>query len=365
MNRGEGRVPMYIRILGVVALVALFARPAPAQNAASATADLAGVLRVELQLAKPLFNPDSPVRIRFTLVNTSFEPLNIPLDSPQAVDAAGLPVQLVFGDSEHPYLLVTYENETPKGIPAPAAAETTPDASRSLRLAAHGTVGIELDLRRYYQAVRYAGTYKLEWRPGGGALGVATAGFRVEPRKDAVLVTDLPGKITFALEYEGAPLNVENFLDLVREGFYSGLTFHRVIPGYLIQGGCPNGDGKGVRKDGKLVPGEFRQDVSIEPGTLVMAHKPSDPNSASCQFFIALGRLPDLDGQYTIIGRARDAESLRSLQQLTEVPTDRRDRPLSPLLIRSFSLIAAESTRTHELENQNRENPTSAEARKK
>jgi peptidyl-prolyl cis-trans isomerase B (cyclophilin B) len=345
-----------------VALAGLGALPSVAQTPVPATGS-GGALRAEILPAKPLFNPDCPVRVRFTLVNTSAEPVSIPLDAPLATDVAGLPLQLVFGGGELHFLAVIYESESPKEIPPPAATPAKPDAPRSLRLGAHGTVGVELDLRRYYQAVRYAGNYKLEWRPLGGAAGTVTAEFRVEPRKDAVLVTDLPGKITFALDYDAAPLNVENFLDLVRDGFYNGLTFHRVIPSYLIQGGCPSGDGKGLRKGGKLVPGEFRPEVPIDAGTLAMAHKPSDPNSASCQFFIALGRLPDLDGQYTIIGHTRDAESLRTLQQLTEVSTDRRDRPLSPLVIRSINLIAAESTRTRELESNTDEASVPADTR--
>jgi peptidyl-prolyl cis-trans isomerase B (cyclophilin B) len=343
-------------LTGLGALRSVAQEPAPASRPYCA-------LRAELLPAKPLFNPDCPIRVRFTLVNTAVEPIDIPLDAPQATDLAGLPLQLVFGGGEQHFLAVIYESESPKDIPPPAAVPAKADAPRSLRLGAHSTVGVELDLRRHYQAVRYAGNYKLEWRPLDGAVGTVTAEFRVEPRKDAVLVTDLPGKITFALDYDAAPLNVENFLDLVRDGFYNGLTFHRVISGYLIQGGCPSGDGKGLRKDGKLVPGEFHPEIPIDAGTLAMAHKPSAPNSASCQFFIALGRLPDLDGQYTIIGHTRDAESLRTLQQLTEVSTDRRDRPVSPLVIRSINLVAAESTRTRELERNTGEETTPANPR--
>ncbi len=309
-------------------------------------------LRADLHVAKPLFNPDSPIRIRFALTNTSADAVTIPLDQPIAGDAVALPVQLVFGSGDTRLLSVTYENDAPKEVPAPTLPPAKGNATSALRLAPHGVVGVELDMRKYYQHVRYAGSYRLEWRPLGGALGAATAEFRVEPRKDAVLVTDSPGKITFTLDYDGAPLNVENFVELVRDGFYSGLTFHRVVSGFLIQGGCPTGDGKGLRKDGRTVPGEFRPDVPIEVGTLLMARKPSDPNSASCQFFIALGRLPDLDGQYTVIGHARETDSLRALQQLAEVPTDRKDRPLSPLIIRSINLVDAESVRTRELEAQ-------------
>ena len=95
--------------------------------------------------------------------------------------------------------------------------------------------------------------------------------------------------------------------------------------------------------DGKTVPAEF-SDTPIELGTLVMAHKPDDPNSASCQFFIALARLEDLDGKYTVIGQARDDESLRTLNQLAALPTNRSDRPVKPLVIRSINLVDAAET---------------------
>jgi peptidyl-prolyl cis-trans isomerase B (cyclophilin B) len=337
-----------LRRLAWLALAGPAALIAPAQDTAGAPP----ALRADLRAAKPLFNPDSPIRVRFTLTNTTADTVTVPLDQPVASDAITLPAQLVFGSGDTRLLSVTYENDPPKEIPAPTLPPAKTNATTSLRLGPHGLIGIELDLRKYYQHVRYAGTYRLEWRPLGGTLGTAATEFRVEPRKDAVLVTDLPGKITFTLDYDGAPLNVENFVELVRDGFYGGLTFHRVIPGFLIQGGCPSGDGKGLRKDGKTVGGEFRSDVPVEAGTLLMARKPSDPNSASCQFFVALGRLPDLDGQYTVIGHARDTDSLRALQQLAEVPTDRKDRPLSPLLIRSINLVDAESVRTRELEAQ-------------
>jgi cyclophilin family peptidyl-prolyl cis-trans isomerase len=74
-----------------------------------------------------------------------------------------------------------------------------------------------------------------------------------------------------------------------------------------------------------------------------MARKPNDPNSASCQFFIALVRAEDLDEQYTVIGQAQDAESLRTLQQLAALPTDEKHRPLRPVLIRSVSLVDTET----------------------
>jgi peptidyl-prolyl cis-trans isomerase B (cyclophilin B) len=142
---------------------------------------------------------------------------------------------------------------------------------------------------------------------------------------------------------------VEAFIDLVRSGFYDNKTFHRVIPGFLIQGGCPKGDGTGIRPDHKLLPAEFNN-TPFRAGTLAMAHKPSDRNSASCQFFITLSRLPELDGQYTVIGQASDEESLRTLNELAAEPTDKHDRPRHPLYIRSITLVDAELPETTHLE---------------
>ena len=198
----------------------------------------------------------------------------------------------------------------------------------------------EIDLREHYSALRYSGAYRVEWRPLGERAGTAKAGFRVEPRKNAILVTD-KGKVTFSLMYDEAPRHVENFLDLIRDGFYDGKTIHKVIAGFVLQGGCPKGDGTGVRPDGKLLPAEFH-DAPFKLGTLAMARKPADPNSASCQFFITLTRLPDLDGQYTVIGQADGEESLRTLSQLAAEPADARHRPRLPLIIRSINLVDAE-----------------------
>jgi peptidyl-prolyl cis-trans isomerase B (cyclophilin B) len=244
---------------------------------------------------------------------------------------------------------VSYEGEAPKELTPPPPPAHPADGQRSLRLAPHGALGVELDLREVYPALRYSGIYRIEWRPLEPRLAAATAEIRVESRKEAILVTDRTGKLTFTLDYEGAPQNVANFMGLVRDGFYTGKTFHRIVPGFALQGGCPKGDGTGIRPDGKLVPAELR-DVPVETGTLAMAHKDSDPNSASCQFFIALTRLPELDGKYTVIGRARDAESLRTLQELAETSTDRAYHPLAPLVIRSISLVDADERQVRQLE---------------
>ncbi len=114
-----------------------------------------------------------------------------------------------------------------------------------------------------------------------------------------------------------APGHVDNFVDLAESGFYDGLKFHRIVDGFMIQGGCPQGTGMG---DGpRRLKAEFNDTPHIE-GTLSMA-RAKDPNSASCQFFICLDAAPFLDGQYTAFGELTDDVSRETLQKIGSVKT--------------------------------------------
>ena len=114
------------------------------------------------------------------------------------------------------------------------------------------------------------------------------------------LYMDLPfGRVVIALRPDKAPKTVARIKELVRMGFYDGLTFHRVIPGFMAQGGDPKGDGTGG--SGQNIPAEFN-DLKHLRGTISMARS-SDPNSADSQFFICFAPAPFLDGQYTAFGR--------------------------------------------------------------
>ncbi|MCP4568277.1 MAG: peptidylprolyl isomerase, partial [FCB group bacterium] len=130
---------------------------------------------------------------------------------------------------------------------------------------------------------------------------------------------------------EVAPNHVQNFLELVDQGFYNGLTFHRVVPGFIIQGGDPEGDGTGHA--GYLIPAEF-SNLKHMPGTLSMA-RGTDPNSASCQFFICLGQLPDLDDKYTIFGQVVEGMKVANEIAKVEVKGNRklkeRSMPVEPV----------------------------------
>jgi cyclophilin family peptidyl-prolyl cis-trans isomerase len=333
-------------LLLVAGLTAAPAGRAAAQEPEQNRRDPALALRAELSLGRSLFFPGQPIRARLTLINLTPETVELPLAYGGTIEDVALPPAVIYGSEEQPALLLSYQEEKPVWLHPQNRPEEV--GGGGLRLAPHALVGAEVELTELHRALRYSGEYRLEWRPLGGQLGGLVASFRVEGRRNAVIVTD-QGKMTFQLLYEQAPRNVENFLDLVRSKFYDGKTFHRVVPGFLIQGGCPLGTGKGIRPDGKLVPAEFH-DYPFDLGTLAMARKPGEPGSASCQFFICLGRHEELDGQYTVIGQARDEESLRTLAALAEVRTDVNYRPLRPLVIRFITLVDAEVRTTTRLE---------------
>ena len=124
------------------------------------------------------------------------------------------------------------------------------------------------------------------------------------PDYPQVTMTTSEGEITLELWNDVAPGHTENFLKLVDDGFYDGLAFHRIIPGFMIQGGCPNGTGTGG--PGWQIKAEFN-DREHQPGVLSMARS-QDPDSAGSQFFICLTRenCRHLDGQYTAFGKVTD-----------------------------------------------------------
>ncbi len=125
-----------------------------------------------------------------------------------------------------------------------------------------------------------------------------------------------------------APLTVENFVSLVAEGFYDGLIFHRVIPGFMIQGGDPQGTGMGGSKrpiKGEFTQNGFRNDLKHDLGVISMA-RTADPNSASSQFFIMAAKSPHLDGQYAAFGKV--TEGIEEVDRIVAVKRDFRDKPL-------------------------------------
>ena len=154
-----------------------------------------------------------------------------------------------------------------------------------------------------------------------------------------VTITMANGDIMKAELYpEIAPNTVNNFISLVKEGFYDGLIFHRVIRGFMIQGGCPNGTGMGG--PGYSIKGEFSQngfknDLAHTPGVLSMA-RAMHPDSAGSQFFIMHETSPHLDGSYAAFGKV--TEGLDIVNKIAETRTDYSDRPLEEQGIQSMTV---------------------------
>lgn len=154
-----------------------------------------------------------------------------------------------------------------------------------------------------------------------------------------VTITMTDGSVMKAELYpEVAPNTVNNFISLVKKGFYDGLVFHRVIRGFMIQGGDPQGTGMGG--PGYSIKGEFTyngfsNDLKHTPGVLSMA-RAMDPNSAGSQFFIMHETSPHLDGQYAAFGKVIDG--LDVVNKIAEVPTDYSDRPLEPQMIQNMTV---------------------------
>ena len=135
-----------------------------------------------------------------------------------------------------------------------------------------------------------------------------------------------------------APVTVENFLDLVKKGFYNGLTFHRIIPGFMIQGGDPSGNGTGG--PGYKIKGEFRSngvknDLKHERGVISMA-RAFDPNSAGSQFFIMHEDAPHLDGEYAAFGKV--IEGLDTVDEIASVETGFQDAPVNKVIMEKVEI---------------------------
>jgi cyclophilin family peptidyl-prolyl cis-trans isomerase len=140
-----------------------------------------------------------------------------------------------------------------------------------------------------------------------------------------------PIRLTFLPDL--APGHVKNFLGLAKIGFYNGLTFHRVIKGFMIQGGCPQGTGTGDA--GYKIKAEFNP-TPHEPGVMSMARS-QNPDSAGSQFFICLERHTHLDRNYTAFGKVADAESMATVRAIGEVPT-RNDKPVQPVVMETVTV---------------------------
>ncbi|MAF67600.1 MAG: peptidylprolyl isomerase [Planctomycetes bacterium] len=151
-----------------------------------------------------------------------------------------------------------------------------------------------------------------------------------------VILKTTAGDLTVELLAEKAPKHVENFIKLSEQGFYNGTIFHRVIPGFMIQGGCP--DGTGMGGPGWQVDAEFN-DTPHGRGVLSMARS-QDPNSAGSQFFICHGDAGFLDGQYTAFGRLVEGdEALDTIANGTCKPGGEGSSPVEPVTVESAEVV--------------------------
>ena len=155
-----------------------------------------------------------------------------------------------------------------------------------------------------------------------------------------IKITMASGKVMEAELYpEVAPKTVENFKKLIEEKFYDGLIFHRVISGFMIQGGCPQGTGMGgpgYSIEGEFTSNGFKNDLLHTRGVLSMA-RAMDPNSAGSQFFIMHQDSPHLDGQYAAFGKLTDG--FDTLDEIANTKTDWQDRPKENQVIQSITIL--------------------------
>lgn len=152
----------------------------------------------------------------------------------------------------------------------------------------------------------------------------------------AVITMNNGKTMTVELDASAAPITVENFVSLAKKGFYDGLIFHRVIAGFMIQGGDPTGTGMGG--PGHTIKGEFAANGVKNPikhtrGVISMARS-SSPNSAGSQFFIMHADAPHLDGQYAAFGKMTDG--FETLDEIASVDTDYSDKPWTEQIIKSI-----------------------------
>ncbi|NDL67972.1 peptidylprolyl isomerase [Anaerotalea alkaliphila] len=152
------------------------------------------------------------------------------------------------------------------------------------------------------------------------------------------------GVIKVELYPEIAPNTVNNFVELVQKGFYDGLTFHRVIPGFMIQGGCP--DGTGMGNPGYSIKGEFtsngfKNSLKHTKGVISMARS-MNPNSAGSQFFLMVADSPHLDGQYAAFGKIVEGQEVAD--KIVSVPRDGNDKPREDQVMKKVTVDTFEET---------------------
>lgn len=293
-------------------------------------------LRASLVTKTRHFRVGQPIPVNFLISNDSNEPqpLLVPGTSPEIADnAMGLPISHVFSGEAYGGLTIRNAENRTWNI---AHGYQPPGAAPFITLAPRSTIGTTINIVDYYPALRSPGRYWIKWSPYDGTVASNTLFIVVDSLKQAVIATDV-GEMTMAFHYDVAPNHVDNFISLAKEKFYNNLTYHRIAPGYFLQGGCPNGDGTGIRPNGVKLEAEFSDKLQVR-GAVSMALLDDDPDSGSCQFFITNTRVPEWDGKYTIFGQLIGPESFQTLDTLMATPTDDNGVPTQRVYIRSIRI---------------------------
>jgi peptidyl-prolyl cis-trans isomerase B (cyclophilin B) len=326
--------PMPTRLLYAVTVPLIFTLPAFAQDATP----IPGI-RAHLRPQSYHYPVGRPVWVLLAIENTADKPitLTVPGTEPEIPSPEmGLPLAHVFSGGSTSGIVVTTDSGRPWDMPV---GYRSPITAPILMLAPHSTVGTTIDLKEYFPTLRSAGQYRITWRPYAGGAVSNTVLVTVASLKQAEILTD-EGTMTIRFFYEDAPQTVANFIELAKSGFYNGKTFHRLAPGYLIQGGCPRGDGTGIRLNGKRIPAEFNSRPH-EKGSVSMALLEDGPDSASCQFFICNTREKDWDGRYTVFAHLVGDESYEAFDRLMSEPVDEQSRPIRTLYMRTVRITEA------------------------
>lgn len=284
-------------------------------------------------------NIGEPIRVQFLIENWSSEPavLFVPGTEPKlSADVMGLPIEHVFSGEAFAGLMIRNEQNRQWNV---AVNYQPPATSPVVTVGPRSSVGTMVDIRGYYTAFKSPGVYRIQWQPYGGVFQSNPVVINVSPLKQAEILTD-QGKMLVRFFYEEAPRHIDNFIELAKSGFYDNLTFHRIESGFFLQGGCPNGDGTGIRPDGVKIKSE----LSTRPqtrGKVSMALLDDDPDSASCQFFITNTDVPEWNGRYCVFGELTGDESFATLDKLMSAATDEQGRPSSRLEIRGVRIVDA------------------------
>ncbi len=293
---------------------------------------IALVAQVQVTIDAKRLNPSHKMLVRFAIENASDARVDVPEPSDWTM---GLEIR----DAKDKVL---------------KDFQDAPEKQR-IALDSRAFIGRSVDISSAIAGKKFdEGVFKLTWRHAG----TTSAQIEVLVVRDyTVKMSTNFGDISFEMYPDTAPKNVMHFIGLINEKYYDGKTFHVVIPGFMVQGGNPQPDGRG--KHAKTVKGEFASTRKIARGTLGLLRNPRDPDSGASDFFIALGPLERFDGQFSILGQLIEGDpALREIEQVKtdhnpcagcgkkldphvtdHCMQDHRDRPAIDVIIKTMTVV--------------------------